>query len=169
MGLRSGSAAALLNMLSRRLNRLVELFVAAMGMSMATIVGVQVFSRYALNHSLFWSEEAARYLLVWLTFLGASVAYRRKAHPAIELLAARSGGTVKKVAQVLVHLASAALFVVMIVGGSRFAWFIRLQISPALAIPKWIVLAIIPVSGAVLLVHCLAFLAQELGGESDDT
>jgi len=154
--------------LSRRLNGWVEFLVVTMGMSMAAIVGIQVFSRYVLNHSLFWSEEAARYLLVWLTFLGASIAYRRKAHPGVDLFFARMNLPAKRLCLLLVHLTSLGLFGIMIVGGWRFAWFVRMQISPALAIPKWIILAIIPVSGVVFLVHCLAFMTRDIGGDAGD-
>jgi TRAP-type C4-dicarboxylate transport system permease small subunit len=159
---------AFLEQLSRRLNRWVEFIVVAMGMSMATIVGIQVFSRYVLNHSLFWSEEAARYLLVWLTFLGASIAYRRKAHPGVDLFFARMNPPLRRLCRLLVHLTSLGLFGIMIVGGWHFAWFVRMQISPALAIPKWIILAIIPVSGVVFLVHCLAFMARVIGRDAGD-
>ncbi len=157
-----------LDQLSLRLNYWVEYLVAAMGMSMAAIVGAQVFSRYVLNNSLFWSEEAARYLLVWLTFLGASIAYRKKVHPGVDLFFVRMHTSLKTMSLLLVHLVSLWFFCIMIIEGSRFAWFVRSQISPALGIPKWIILAIIPVSGVVLAIHCLAFLNQDIRGDAGD-
>jgi TRAP-type C4-dicarboxylate transport system permease small subunit len=74
----------------------------------------------------------------------------------------------KKISAILTHLASMALFSVMIVYGTQFAYFVRLQISPALQIPKWIVLSIIPISGAILIFHALTFLLEELKGDSHD-
>ncbi|HTU02099.1 MAG TPA: TRAP transporter small permease subunit, partial [Candidatus Sulfotelmatobacter sp.] len=41
------------------------------------VVGLQIFARYALNHSLFWSEELARYLFIYLVFLGAAMVLRQ--------------------------------------------------------------------------------------------
>ena len=157
-----------LDQLSLRLNYWVEYLVAAMGMSMAAIVGAQVFSRYALNHSLFWSEEAARYLLVWLTFLGTSIAYRKKVHPGVDLFFVRMNTSFKTTSLLLVHLVSLCFFAMMMVYGGRFAWFVRNQTSPALGIPKWIILAIIPISGLVLAIHCLAFLNQDVRGDAGD-
>ncbi len=70
-----------LEKLSRFINRWVEFSLFGLGFTMTLIVAVQVFCRYVLNNSLFWAEELSRYLLAWLTFLGASVAYRRNVHP----------------------------------------------------------------------------------------
>ncbi|MFZ0133730.1 MAG: TRAP transporter small permease [Desulfobacterales bacterium] len=152
----------LLDRLSRSINRGVEYLLFVFGLSMAAIVAAQVFSRYVLNNSLFWSEELARFLLVWLTFLGASAAYCRKAHPGVDFLYARVAPALQRIFSVVTHLASLTLFSVMIVYGCRFAWFVRMQISPALQIPKWIILAIVPISGVILAVHGLAFLAGAL-------
>jgi TRAP-type C4-dicarboxylate transport system permease small subunit len=44
------------------------------------VVAVQIFARYVLNHSLFWSEELARYLFIYLVFLGAAIVLRREGH-----------------------------------------------------------------------------------------
>lgn len=162
------AAVASLDALSRGVNLWVERTLAALGIAMAAIVASQVFARYALNHSLFWSEEVARYLLVWLSFLGATVAYRRQANPGIDVLTSRLPRGPRRAAAVIVHLAGLFLFGVMIVFGARFAHFVRLQISPALAIPKWIPHAILPLSGVLLSLHALAFLASELSGGDRD-
>jgi TRAP-type C4-dicarboxylate transport system permease small subunit len=157
-----------LEKLSSAVNGWIEYLLFGLGFTMTVVVAVQVLFRYGLNQSLFWSEELARYLLVWLSFLGASVAYRRKAHPGIDVIQAKLPGKLKKAATVAVHLASLLLFAVMIFYGCRFAYFVRLQISPALYLPKWIVISIVPFSGGILMMHGINFLLQELAGERRD-
>ena len=44
------------------------------------VVGLQIFSRYLLNHSLFWSEELARYIFIWLVFLSGAMVLRQDRH-----------------------------------------------------------------------------------------
>jgi TRAP-type C4-dicarboxylate transport system permease small subunit len=158
----------LLTRASQITNKWVERSLASFGMTMALVVALQVFCRYVLNHSLFWSEELARYLLVWLTFLGATAAYYRKIHPGIDVLTLQFSKNYRKLCRILVHLLSLTLFVVMIYHGIEFAYFIRSQISPALAIPKWIIFIIIPVSGTIFLLHCLTFLAKEFMVHNND-
>lgn len=150
------------------LNRGIEYLLFTLGFSMTLLVAIQVFCRYVLNQSLFWSEELARFLLVWLTFLGASCAYYRKVNPGVDYLFAKMPGLLKKLSLITTHLVSMGLFTIMIIYGYQFAYFVRLQISPALQIPKWIVLSIIPVSGGILLFHGAAFLLAELKGTSND-
>ncbi|MCC7271443.1 MAG: TRAP transporter small permease [Alphaproteobacteria bacterium] len=53
---------------------------------LALVVFAQFFTRYILNDSLAWTEEVARYLLMWVTFIGAAVPMRRRTHIAVEVL-----------------------------------------------------------------------------------
>lgn len=55
--------------------------------ALAFIVFLQFFTRYILNDSLAWTEEIARYGLMWLAFIGGAVVSRKKSHIAVELLA----------------------------------------------------------------------------------
>jgi TRAP-type C4-dicarboxylate transport system permease small subunit len=54
--------------------------------ALAIIVFLQFFTRYILNDSLSWTEEIARYGLMWLAFIGGAVVTRKKSHIAVELL-----------------------------------------------------------------------------------
>ena len=54
--------------------------------AMTIIILVQVFFRYVLNNSLPWSEELARYLMVWMTFLTLPVVSRLQQHAALEII-----------------------------------------------------------------------------------
>ena len=154
--------------LSAALHHWVEYLLFGLGLSMALVVALQVFFRYVLNHSLFWSEELARFMLVWLSFLGASTAYKRGLHPGVDLLTTRLSPDLQKVCLQIVHLFSLILFGVMVVYGAQFAYFIRAQISPALYLPKWMVFAIIPISGLILAIHCLAFMAPQAKDDRRD-
>ena len=151
---------AALDRVSKGLNRRIKGVVCAMGMTMALVVAVQVVSRYGFNHSLFWSEELARFLLIWLSFLGATVAYGHGVHPGVDSLVRRLPERWQTAAALLSYLAGAVLFTVMVVSGTQFAWFVRLQIFPATGIAKWIIMAVVPVSGILFLVHCLAGISR---------
>jgi TRAP-type C4-dicarboxylate transport system permease small subunit len=153
---------------SRRVNRSIEWGLAGIGLVMVVVVAAQVFCRYVLNHSLFWSEELARYLLVWMTFLGASVAFHRRVHPSIDILHVRAGAGLRRVMTVAGYVAAMLFFTVLTVYGLQFTHFVRHQISPALQIPKWTVMAVLPLSGTILCLHAWAFLLEVIRGRSLD-
>lgn len=54
--------------------------------AMGIVVFLQFFSRYVLNDSAAWTEEIARYLLMWVTFIGAATVMRRRTNIAVEVL-----------------------------------------------------------------------------------
>src|ERR1700752_2124808 len=54
--------------------------------SLAFIVFLQFFTRYVLNNSLAWTEEIARYGLMWVTFIGGAVVTRKNRHILLELV-----------------------------------------------------------------------------------
>ena len=154
------NAAGTIERVSIACNRYAEYLLLLLGVSMTATVILQVFCRYVLNHSLFWSEELARYLLVWLTFIGATVAYHRNMHPGVDILFKRLDRASRDRIRQIVHLVSLVFFLVMIWYGCTFAYFIRVQTTPALSLPKWLIFSIIPISGALLSLHGAAFLLK---------
>lgn len=53
---------------------------------LAGVVFLQFFTRYVLNDSMAWTEEIARYLLIWVTFVGGAIAVRRGTHIGVEVM-----------------------------------------------------------------------------------
>jgi TRAP-type C4-dicarboxylate transport system permease small subunit len=152
--------------LSDRVNRGVELLLFLIGSSMALVTGIQVFSRYLLNHSLFWSEEVGRICLVWLSFLGASAAYKRGAHIGIGILVERLPVRPRRVIGLLVILLALLFFSILIIHGSSFVVFAAKQKTAALGIPKSIPYLVLPLSGTVLFLHGLDHLLELLTKQS---
>jgi len=148
-------------------NRGVEALLFVLGLGMALLMGAQVFSRYVLNHSLFWSEEVGRMTLVWLAFLGASAAYKRRLHIGIDFLVRGLPPRLRRVLDAGVVVASMGFFGVMTVYGWKFMWFVSSQKTAALGIPQSIPYLVLPLSGSLLLLHGLDRLL-EAGGLGED-
>src|SRR5690606_21805440 len=81
--------------------------------AMACIVFANVVLRYLTNDSLVWAEEVARYLMVWLTFLGAGQVLRFGGHIAIENLHDFLPGPAGRALRVLLVLGMLLFFGVM--------------------------------------------------------
>ena len=75
----------LLDALDRVIFGLISAIYAVIVIAMA----IQVFMRYVINAPFSWSEELARYMFIWLVYLGAYVAVIRNAHVGVDYLTRR--------------------------------------------------------------------------------
>ncbi|NHF72323.1 TRAP transporter small permease [Paracoccus xiamenensis] len=75
-----------LEWINARLARLGAILAASALALMVVVILVQVFCRYVLNSALPWPEEAARFLMLWMTGLAAPAVYRRGGFVAIDML-----------------------------------------------------------------------------------
>lgn len=149
---------------SDAVNRCVEYLVMGASLSMALVILLQVIFRYVFNHSLFWSEELGRMLLVWLSFMGASVAYKRKAHMGVAVVVSRLPTALRLAAACVAHLAAIFLFWIMLWHGAQFFQMLAPQMTVSLGISRqWPFLAV-PFSGGVMLMHGVLFLLQDVAG-----
>lgn len=116
----------------------------------------QIVSRDLLGAPSPWSEELARYLLVWLTLFGAAYAVGQQRHLAIDWLPAQATGKRRRGLAVLAHL-MVALFalLVLVIGGGALAALVRDlgQRSAALGIPLALLYAPLPLSGLLTIVY----------------
>jgi TRAP-type transport system small permease protein len=118
--------------LSRVSARWVEIITIAMVLVMTILVIVQVLLRYLFSSSLSWSEEIARYLMIWVSFLAAGLALQKNLHIGVEALITRLGPRQRRRVSLVSKAAIFAFLVVLTVGGFQLAWFVRNQSSPAL-------------------------------------
>ena len=71
--------------------------------AMTLVILYQVFMRYVLNDPPTWSEEIARFMMVWMTFLVAPLAYRHGMNVAIETLSSLIRGRIQWVLQLVLN------------------------------------------------------------------
>ena len=76
-------------MFYRSLSRVVEGLIILGATTIVTMVTAEVILRYLFKHSLIFTEELARYLMVWIVFLGSALAIRDGSHIHISFLTKR--------------------------------------------------------------------------------
>jgi TRAP-type transport system small permease protein len=150
--------------LSDWVDRVVRALLCFIGGGMALLIGVQVFSRYALNTSIFWAEEVGRMCLVWITFLGATAAYRRHQHVGVDLFVRRMPRRMQVASGLTAWSVSMGLFGVVLFYGIRFLGFVAHQKTAALGLSMVVPYMVIPTSGAVFLLHGLRHLLEQVHG-----
>jgi len=146
----------------------LEAVVAGLMATMCITVFLGVVFRYVLGDPLTWAEEVGRLSLVWVTFLGAYLAYRRNVHISIDLIRTRtSRGT-----QRIIHLVSMILIglfmAMLLVQGGNYSRAVLGSATPLLGIPLGVVYAALPVCAALLLVTILLDLVDFLRGRSPE-
>ena len=90
-----------------RFNDVVEVVGKYLGLTligaMTLVILYQVFMRYVLNDPPTWSEEISRFMMVWMTFLVAPIAYRRGMNVAIETLSRYLVGRIQAALQLVLN------------------------------------------------------------------
>lgn len=129
---------------------------------MVVVVFMQVLFRFVIDQPLAWTEEVARYLLVWITFLGAAYAMSVKAHPSVEVFVERVNPKFRKVLLVLSTIFSVIFFVVIIGQSIEMVSRSMLQTSAVLQIPMGYVYMIIPIASGLYLINLFYVSITEL-------
>ena len=125
----------------------------------------QVMSRFILSEPSSFTEELARYMLVWLGILGASYVAGQKMHLAVDLLATKLSLKYKSILEILIQffVFVFALFV-MVIGGIRLVSITLTlnQISAALQIKLGFVYIVLPISGLIMMFYSCYYIIEEL-------
>lgn len=126
--------------------------VVVMGVSVANVLW-QVFTRFVLANPSSYTEELARYLLIWIGLIGAAYASGRQLHLAIDLLPRSVSGWTSIALQVLIRVIVAGFAIAVLMYGGMQLVRITLslgQTSAALRIPiGWVYMAL-PISGVLI-------------------
>lgn len=99
------------------------------------VITAQIVWRYVFNDSLTWTEELARYLFVWITFVGAALAIRDGTHIRMALVIDRLPAQLRRWLDVA-QLVLVALFLCLVAGlGFQWVWLNTDAVTPALGLP----------------------------------
>ena len=124
----------------------------------ANVINVlwQVFTRFVMGNPSSWTEELARYLLIWVSLLGAAYTHRIKGHIAIDVVANKFTGKARHYSRMFIQLC-VFLFALlaMVIGGLHIVNLTLSlgQVSAALQVKMGYVYAVIPLSGILIMFY----------------
>src|SRR5574341_1277017 len=122
---------------------------------MFLVVFYQVVMRDLFSRPPTWADEMARYLYIWMVFLGAAFVSRKREHIRMDFLPNRLTGR-GHTALLLVHEAAVLVFLGYAVwSGVVFFRFQRAIPSPAMEIPLGYLVVIVPIAGVLMIIHHL--------------
>ena len=139
--------------ISTTLERMIAGALVALMALIVLDVSWQVITRFLINRPSSYTEEIARYLLMWIGLLGAAYAYRKHSHLSLDLLLQKVSFRYRIALAMLIHVVSFVFaLLVMVYGGAKLVeltWSLK-QTSAALGMPVAVVYLCLPVSGALI-------------------
>lgn len=155
-------------------NKLEEVFLVILMAAAVIIVSAQIITRFILKTPLPWSEEVARYIFIWLVWVGAAFATKERKHIRIDVV-------VNKLPQIG-QKACTIISTIIWIGFTIFMVYISFimtssvmsggQTGTGSGIPMWIPYSAIPVGMALMLFRILQncyfdLKALKKGGKTD--
>lgn len=151
--------AAALDRTASVLDRTVAMLLALLLTAMVLAVTWQVLTREVLGDPSGWTEELARFLLIWIGLFGGALAYRRGLHLGLDL----STGALRILGPGVRHACVLLFAVTVLVGGGTSLVVLTAeldQFSPALGLPMAVVYLALPLSGLFMAAFALAALGK---------
>jgi len=132
--------------------------------AIATILIASVVFRYGLNDSLSWAEELSKYLMVWLTFLGAPIALRHFGHINIDLLISILPARLEQFMYFLVSLIVGLTMGIVLWKGWGFAEVGARQVASTFNLSMIYLYVAVPIGAALTILVALEQALQALAG-----
>jgi TRAP-type C4-dicarboxylate transport system permease small subunit len=126
-----------------------------------------VFTRYVMGEQAQWTEEIARFLLIWISLLGGAVAFGTKGHLGVDFLVEKFHPDAKRGMAVAVHLTVLIFaFAIFIYGGCQIVAdaLMMEQTTPAMGWKMGYVYLALPISGIFMVLFTLENLIETLTG-----
>ncbi len=124
---------------------------------MVVIVFAQVVGRYVFNYSFSWSEEIARFLMVWITFAGSAYAFRMGAHIGVTVIVDRLPPGMALYVKLLARVLTIVFFMVL----GYYGWhhtmeqYLMGQLAPATRIPVAIPYSAVPIGSLLVIIRLI--------------
>ncbi len=123
---------------------------------MLVLIFSQVITRYFFGFTLEFSEELARYLFVWVVFLGSALIIGENGHVAVTFLYEKVKGTGFGLGLLIfIQLCGFAFVLLLLSQGTIMAANMMFQTSPALGVPMGAVYSVIPVSSVLMILYMI--------------
>ena len=144
------------------LSRILEVIMVIILTTMVGLVFGNVVARYVFNSAITWAEEVARFLFVWLTFVGASFGLMKGLHLGMDMVVARFSPRTRSLTEVVNGFIILAFLGVWVVGGVHLIQANLDYMSPATGFSMGLVYLIGPLAAVLMGIEALSRLAVSI-------
>lgn len=121
-----------------KIQEILNTFTGLMLGVVTVLIFVQVIMRYVFGQSLAWSEELARYMFVWIIYLGINIAIRDEMETKIDILDLMFKEKGRQVLQIIRYAITLAVLIACFASSIQLAKIGRFATTPTLKIPAWV-------------------------------
>ena len=134
------------------------------------VVFAQVVTRYVFHSPLAWSEELARYMFIWLVWIGAAYATKLRKNIIIDVVASKFKGATKLISEIINFVLFVALMLFMLWTTSTvmIQVYESNSIGTGTHLPMWIVWLSLPLSMALNLLRYTQNFVYDMKHWNDD-
>ena len=158
----------MLEKLSKVMTSIIESFCGIVVVGQAVIIAAQVIAR-VLGISLPWSEELARFFLIWLTFLGCSLAIKQDCHLSVDFFVKMAPQKIRLIIGLIVKFLMILFFGIILVYGVKLSVATMSTLSTSLQWPMGLIYFVLPVSAVIsifyIFLHTVDFIKKGKEGE----
>jgi TRAP-type C4-dicarboxylate transport system permease small subunit len=137
-------------------------FIMLMVFFMTAVIFAQVVMRYVFLSPFPWAEEVGRYLLIWISSLGAAYAVRHGEHIGVMFIHNKFRGYTRLMVNLIIHILVIAFSIICLVEGIHLSFRQWDQLSAALRIPMTFAYFAIPFSFALIIMYTLELIAKDV-------
>lgn len=142
-----------LNNVSDKINKVCEVLAVTCVVVLVVVMSSQIFTRFFLGHAITWVDGTSRYMLIWSTFLGATIAAKEAGHIQLTFILDMLHGKGRIIGDCIVSLLFMILAAAVVKAGISVVELVMPQKSDTLPISVAWIYAAIPVCEAVIFFH----------------
>lgn len=149
----------------------IDLLISCIALSILVVITFSgVIMRYFMNNPFIWLEEVQLWLFMWVTFFGASAAFRTGSHMAIEFIVDQLPPNIRKVMEILISLVVIiALLYLMINGAKLVEQMINTnRVTNILKIPYPLIYSAVPVGCALMMISHILMVGSSILSKNAD-
>ncbi|WP_136066581.1 TRAP transporter small permease [Modicisalibacter radicis] len=147
---------------SRAVVRVEQWLCSALIVAFSVLLIVNVISRYAFDSPLFFAEELAVYILIWMAFLAISIGIHHDSHVRLTLLTGCLPVSLRQVCYWVTE--GLTLLILAVLLKYSIDWVrspsVTFDIALTLGWPKWVFYLIVPIFSTTALLHVAARLSD---------
>lgn len=152
------------------INAFLEFLMGCLMLVLVAIVFMEVVRRYIFNDPTHWASESCRFLLIWMTFTGASIVTRLSAHLTMGFTIHRFvNKSLSKFIKIFVAAAVSIVMIVITYYSAKVTLVAGYRSAPMTGMPMYIPWSALPLNAAIMSIYMITETVKHIFGKAEET